>query len=173
MEIWKEIKGFKGFYQVSSTGRVKSLYRKIIRSNGASQSFKERIIKTGIGSNGYPCAVLYKVGVRKSVMIHQLIAEAFLNHTPCGYRLVVDHQNGVRTDNRLENLQIITQRENSSKDKKGGISKHTGVTSIKSNNKWKARISINGKRKDLGSFDNELEAAEAYQTALKGLLCTK
>ena len=169
MEVFKSVKGFEGFYQVSNTGRIKSLGRKITRSNGASQSFKERIIKTGVGTNGYSCAVLYKAGKGKSVMIHQLVAEAFLNHTPCGFKLVVDHINSVKTDNRIENLQIITNRENTSKNKKG-LSKHTGVTMIKSNNKWIARILINGKREHLGTFTNEEEAAEAYQNALKKTL---
>jgi hypothetical protein len=91
---------------------------------------------------------------------------AFLNHKPNGHVLVVDHINNNRADNRLENLQIITQRENSSKDKKG-VSKHTGVFWNKQNTKWHAQIQINGKKKHLGYFKCETAAHLSYQRKLK------
>tara|TARA_R110002153_G_scaffold216451_1_gene369011 strand:- start:44 stop:538 length:495 start_codon:yes stop_codon:yes gene_type:complete len=164
MEIWKEIKGYED-YEVSNLGRVKSL-----RFN------KEKILKptlSGSEKSKYLIVSLFKGGKGKTTHIHQLVAQAFLNHKPCGYKLVIDHQNGVRTDNRLENLQVITTRKNTSKGFKNCSSKHTGVYWMKKANKWRAHIYINGKNKHLGMFINELEAAEAYVKALKELLCTK
>jgi ribosomal protein L15E len=71
---------------------------------------------------------------------------AFLNHTPCGYKIVVDHiDNNIKTDNRLENLQLITQRENVSKDIKNTSSKYIGVCWHKKAKKWRSSIQINGK----------------------------
>ena len=85
----------------------------------------------------------------------------------------MDHINRVRTDNRLDNLQIITTRENTSKDRKGCTSKYTGVSWDKYNKKWVSRIAMKGIPNHLGYFKDELKAAEAYQNKLKELLCTK
>ena len=67
-------------------------------------------------------------------------------------------------------MQVITQRENSSKDKKGGSSKYVGVTFNKLNNTWKSQINIDGKIKYLGDFKNEIDASKAYQNKLKEIL---
>ena len=120
-------------------------------------------------SKGYLKVGLYKDGKIKVRVIHQLVAESFLNHTVDGHKLVVDHISNVKTDNKLENLQLITSRENVSKDRKGGTSKYTGVCWYSRYNKWLSRIDINGKTKNLGYFNIELEASNAYQLALKGL----
>lgn len=152
-EVWKDIKNYEGLYQVSNLGNVKSL-----------KCGRERILKAGVEGHGYYNVVLTKDGKRKTKKVHQLVAEAFLNHTPCGHKLVVNHINNNSLDNSLSNLEIVTQRENLSKDKK---TKYTGVTLNKRNNKWMSRIWINGKSKYLGVFTNELEASNAYQKELK------
>jgi hypothetical protein len=92
---------------------------------------------------------------------------AFLNHTPNGSSsLVVDHINNIKTDNRLSNLQLVTIRYNLSKDKTG-TSKYTGVSWHSRDKNWQASIRINGKKAYLGSFQDESEAALAYQNALE------
>jgi len=168
MEIWKEIKGYED-YEVSNLGRIKSLARTIYKTDGNTQTYKEKILKPNNDGNGYLRVCLTKDGKAKDKRIHVLVAEAFLNHVPNGMKLIVDHINAVKTDNRLENLQIITSRENSSKDKKGGSSKYTGVHWRKRDKKWIAQITINGKVKRLGRFKDETKAAEAYQIALNNL----
>jgi len=85
------------------------------------------------------------------------------------HKIVVDHINGIRSDNRLENLQLITNLENSSKDRKNGSSKYTGVTWSKDNSKWKSTINVNNKNISLGYFTSEEEASEYYQNALKAI----
>ncbi|MGL5074330.1 MAG: hypothetical protein ACRDBG_00615, partial [Waterburya sp.] len=70
-------------------------------------------------------------------------------------------------DNRLENLQIITHRNNCGKDKKGGTSNFTGVYFHKTHNKFCAAISINAKSIHLGNYNNEIDAHKAYELALK------
>jgi len=154
-EIWKYVKDYEGVYQVSNLGRVKSL-----------KFGKERILKMVINNAGYILVALHKDGNQKSKNVHQLVAIAFLGHIPCGNNLVVDHINTIKTDNHLDNLQIITHRENCSKDKKGS-SKYTGVSWYKRCNKWQAIININGQNKPLGYFKTELEASEAYQQKLE------
>ena len=165
MEEYRAVKGFEGFYEVSNLGNVKSLARESI----IGRQLKEKILKPYLRCGRYLVLNLFKDGISESRYVHQLVAIAFLGHEPNGHKIVVDHRNNLKTDNRLENLQIITARQNSSKDRKGS-SKYTGVYWNKGANKWKAQIVINGKDKYLGYFTNEIEAHEAYQTRLKEII---
>ena len=168
VEIWKDIPGYEGLYQVSSLGRVKSLPKEWIAGQGRKIKHNGKIMKLGTSRGGYLVTVFVKNSKRKTVKVHQLVAIAFLNHKPCGMELVVDHINNIVTDNRVCNLQLITSRFNSSKDKKNKTSKYTGVCRFR--NKWVANIVINGKNKYLGVFKCELAASYAYQKGLKELL---
>jgi hypothetical protein len=168
-EIFKEIPGYEGVYQVSNLGRVKSLPRKVCNHQGCHIS-KEKILKAGL-SRKYLSVVLSDKISSKAFKVHQLVAMAFLNHTRCGMRLVVDHINNNQSDNRLENLQLISSRENSSKDVKNKTSKYTGVSWCKVKKKWVTRFKINGKYLHLGYFKCELTASVAYQNKLKETLC--
>ena len=166
MEEWRAIKGYEGLYEVSNLGNVKSLARK----DSLGRQVKEKILKTPADSYGYYQCGLYLEGKVRKFFIHNLVAITFLGHKPNGNNIVVDHINNVKTDNRLENLQLISHRENLSKDKKGYSSKYIGVTWHKSANKWVSHIGIDGRLKYLGLFINELEASRAYQYALKELV---
>jgi hypothetical protein len=126
-------------------------------------------LKTQKSTRGYPRVDLKKDGKRKSRTVHQLVAEAFLNHKPCGYKLVVNHINFIKHDNRLENLEIDTQRNNTNQKHLKSSSEYVGVSWNKKAKKWKAGIRINGKTKYLGSFTCEKEASEAYQLKLKNI----
>ena len=169
MEIWKEVKGFEN-YEVSSLGRVKSLARVVLHKNGKVCNHKERILKQTKSVAGYLKVGLYKDAIPKTIFAHQLVAIAFLNHNPCGMELVVDHKSGYKTDNTVENLQIITTRENTSKGFKNCSSKHVGVTWSKWHKKWMSYITVSKKIIYLGYFTDELKAAEAYQKALAKLV---
>jgi hypothetical protein len=98
-----------------------------------------------------------------------LVAIAFLGHKPRGFKIVVDHINNDKSDNRLENLQLTTNRQNSSKDRKNKTSRYTGVSWVKKSKKWQSLIQIRGKEKCLGHFISEEHAHLAYQKALKSL----
>jgi len=99
-EIWKPVKNYEGFYEVSNIGRIKSLINDKTR--------KEKILKQNIAC-GYLKVNLYFNGVKKCRSVHQLVAEAFLNHKPNGHKLVVNHINFIRTDNRVSNLRWVTK----------------------------------------------------------------
>jgi len=166
-EIWKDIPGYEGVYQVSSLGRVKSLPRKIYRKCGKLHYSKEDRIMSLCISNGYKVICLYKNGKSRKYSLHQLLAMAFLNHTANGFKIVVDHIDNNSLNNNLSNLQIITARENSSKDRKGYSSKFIGVSWSKAAKKWMAYIIIDKKFTYLGCHNNELDARDAYQNKLK------
>lgn len=164
-EIFKDIPGYEGIYQVSNLGRVKSLPREIWK-NGFYIT-KEKILKPNIGNIKYCYVILYKNLQKKTIRVHQLVAMAFLNHTPCGHKLHVDHIDNNPLNNQLDNLQIISARLNSSKDRKNGTSKYIGVSWSKVMKKWLSCIVLNGKIKVLGYFEDELEASEKYNNFLK------
>lgn len=154
-EIFKDIPGYEGIYQVSDLGRVKSFKGRF-----------ERILKPGVVTGGYMQVSLNK----KPFRIHYLVIVTFLNRKPDkSINEVVNHKNFIRTDNRLENLEIITQRENANKKHLNSGSKYTGVCWVKSRNKWGANILINRHRRHLGYFTNEIDAHNAYQNRLKQL----
>jgi hypothetical protein len=158
IQTFRDIPGYEGQYQVSNIGNVKSL-----------KWDKERLLKPGITNNGYYYVVLFKDGKSKNYAIHQLVAMAFLNHKLDGtYNIVVDHINNDKLDNRVENLQLTTNRHNTSKDRKG-TSKYIGVCFYKKYNKWVASIAINGKAIHLGYFNCEMHAGVTYQKALRNI----
>ena len=111
-EIWKDIPGYEGKYQVSSMGNVKSLSRTIHSSNQYGEfefQIKERVLRPGQHSReGHLSVVLNDP--RKSCLVHQLVMLAFAGARPPG--MVVCHNNGNPADNRLENLRYDTQAEN-------------------------------------------------------------
>lgn len=165
-EIWKDIPNYEGYYQVSSFGRVKSLLRRVRSKNNSYKFLPSKFKKQTIDNDGYLTVNLCINGKSKIRRTHQLVAVCFLNHKISGCIIVVDHINNIKTDNRVENLQLITNRENSSKDKKGYTSNYIGVSWSKPNSKWVAKISVNRKLIYLGYFDSEVEASNKYNKKL-------
>ena len=157
-EIWKAIPNYEGIYEVSNLGNIKSL--------NYNRTKIEKIMTPSLNRYGYYQIGLSKNNNKKSFPVHQLVAITFLNHTPCGYKLVVDHINDNSKDNRLENLQLITQRENAYKKQGKHSSSYKGVYWSKQLNKWRACITIDNKQKHLGCFINEHEAHLKYQNSL-------
>jgi hypothetical protein len=155
MENWKDIKGYEGHYQVSDLGRVRSLklnIQKILSNRKAGRYHKITLCKNGLTKDKY---------------IHILVAETFLNYKGGDRSIVVDHINNDRYDNTLKNLQVITQRENISKNCNGS-SKFYGVRKGYKN-KWYSQIRVGNKSTHLGSFDTEERASIAYNFALTQL----
>lgn len=161
IEEWRSVVGYECLYSVSNLGMVRSHHRGSVK-----------ILKGGRNSEGYLTVKLYKNGKGKTNNIHSLVAVAFLGYTPNGFKgLVVDHiKNNERWNNRVDNLQLVTSRKNSSKDRIGCTSKYTGVSWSVSSNKWQAQIRTNGKAKHLGYFHDEYEAHLTYQEALKQVI---
>lgn len=105
MEIWKDITGYEGLYQVSNLGNVKTLPRIYYSGAGYSQKkeIKEMLLKQSIDSYGYKVVGLKLNGKRKMFKVHRLVAYEFLENNN-NYKCV-NHKNEIKTDNRVENLE--------------------------------------------------------------------
>lgn len=160
-EIYKDVKGYEGIYQVSNLGNIKSLTRLVFRRGRMNFPVKGKMLK-GTNSLGYLIVTLSCDGFVVKKAVHQIVAESFLNHTIDGHNIVVDHIDNNKLNNRLDNLQLVSNRENSTKDRKNS----TGFLGVsKSRNRFKSKIEINGKSKHLGVFPTAELAHSAYLNA--------
>jgi len=111
-EIWKDIEEYEGIYQISSHGRVKSLKRIVVGPShiGGEIKIKGRIRKNHLRKDSYMGISLNKEGHCNSFLIHRLVANAFILNSE--NKPDINHKNGVKTDNRVENLEWCTSTEN-------------------------------------------------------------
>jgi len=103
-EIWKPLKGFEGLYEISTHGRVKSLNYNNTRKPG--------IMKDYDNNYGYRWIALRKNGKTHEITIHRLMGETFLDLDRSNKKLVINHKDLDKKNNRLENLEIISPRAN-------------------------------------------------------------
>lgn len=165
-EIWKPVKGYEDCYEVSNLGRVKSLTRYVAHSRGGEQILRGRILKPSLCKKGHYFSVaLRKGGDSKTQYIHFLVAKHFIGKRPKG--LVIDHKDNNSKNNKDKNLRYCTQRENLSSRSKISVTGYVGVSMNPPNyqNRYRARIRIDKKLKDLGSFFTAKEAGQAYINA--------
>ena len=153
----KEIKPIPDYndYKVSNSGVVYSFKR------GSS-----KVMKLAKDKYGYLRVGLMKNGKEKKFRVHQLVATAFLNHKIDGHNICVDHVNNIKSDNRVENLQLLSNRDNINKSIN---SKYAGVSYYKSLNKFRARTKANGKYIHIGYYSSQIEASNAYSNFIQNI----
>jgi hypothetical protein len=157
-EQWIDLPDFEGRYKISNFGNIIN-----IRTNN--------ILNPWLNTKGYRSVTLNKNGKPKSYKVHKLMAISFLNHLPNGMNEVVDHINGDKNDNSINNLRLVSQRENTHNSRKSNkYSKYIGVSFDKRYNNWIANIRINGSNKFIKSSKCELSCAYAYNMELKNLI---
>lgn len=108
-EIWKPAPGYERLYQVSSMGGMKSGNR-IVRCRNAVRTVRGRVLRQTLTTTGYPRVTLGERQLFKTKQTHRLVALAFL--PPIPGKNYVNHKNGIKTDNRVENLEWCTFQEN-------------------------------------------------------------
>ncbi len=166
-EIFKQIKNYEGLYSISNFGKVRSELKSWHINNHKESS----LLKIAKSDNGYYQANLRKNGKKKTVAVHVLVWDHFGKNLRNGRILQIDHIDNNKENNRIDNLQLCTARQNVSKDKKlhKKTSRYIGVSWHKGGRKWEAKIMIEGKQKHLGSFSNEHDAHLVYQKKLRSL----
>jgi hypothetical protein len=156
-EIWKDIPGYEGSYQVSNLGRVKSLPR-IISNGKCFYLTKEKCIKNIPNTNGYLAVSLYKDKKAKKFMVHQIIYLSFKN-IASNRKYVIDHIDNNKLNNQLNNLQLVTNRYNSIKDKKSKSKEYDIYLNGKS---YLIRMRINNRKYSIGTY-KKIEDAIYYR----------
>lgn len=147
-EIWKDIKGYEGLYQISNLGKVRSLSRKVqynVFDKTTSYRYtKKMILKPRLDNLGYVAVMLSKENTVKQYRIHRLVANAFLERIKG--KDMINHINGIKNDNRVENLEWCTSKENS-------IHAYQVLYPNRNNyNSIKCILIQNNKRKEFGSI---------------------
>lgn len=113
MELWMDIPSFKGTYQASSEGKIRSVNHKVVRSNGRTKTIQEHILKPAqYDKYGHQMVTLKVNGIQKHRTVHSLILEAFVGERPKD-KPVIRHIDGNPRNNCLENLVYGTHQENS------------------------------------------------------------
>jgi len=157
-EEFREVSGYGGDYQVSNLGRVLSL-----------KHGKERILKQSFDTSGYLKVGLRENEIQSTKRVHKLVAIAFLNHIPNGYKTVVDHVDNDKQNNHVNNLQLISNRENCTKNSRKSIGKYKGVTYRENKNIWVGQVAFRGKVHFTRSVETEAQAYELYKELLNEL----
>ena len=165
MEKWKEVKGYEGFYEVSNYGRVKSVPRYVDTTMNC-RHYVSTILTPSHNNAGYSLVNLAKNGKIKTQRIHILVAEAFIpneDNKPC-----VDHINGIRDDNRVENLRWCTYKENSNFDlaKQHLTESHKNQTN---ENLMKVVCQYTKEGELVGEYQSSKDAAEAVGCSRSGI----
>lgn len=125
-EEWRPVLGHEGRYEVSSTGRVRSIDREFKDRRGRLQRVKGRVLKPTTNSTGYQVVSLANSGEIDRRLVHLIVADAFIGMRNPGFE--VCHNNGDNRDNRIENLRIDTVSENRLDTVRHGNNKNANKT---------------------------------------------
>lgn len=153
-EIWKDIAGYDGIYQVSNLGRVKSVERKVYNPGVLGESNYRTvpsIIRKPNIMHGYHCIALVVNKHKKVYRIHRLVADAFIGAQPTPMHQV-NHIDGNKANNRADNLEWVTPKENTEHAIRTGL---RTVPSDETKRKIGAASSRNWKRSDYKNRQSE------------------
>ena len=107
-EVWRQVVGYEGYYEVSSIGRVRGEDR-LVPGRWGMARYKGKLLSPESDKDGYKKVVLCKDGVKRKHLVHRLVGFAFLGESN---GLVINHKNGLTADNCIDNLEWVTLEEN-------------------------------------------------------------
>ena len=155
-EIWKDVKGHEGIYQISNLGKVKSLTR--ILPNGSKR--KGIVLKQCTGPSGYVVVCLSKDGKSKTKYIHRLVADAFVPNDESEKE--VDHLDNNKLNNSSGNLEWVSRKENVRRSWDDGLMENQRKSAVKSGfARVKRVIKTDNRGNILGEYRSQTEAAKA------------
>lgn len=120
-EVWKDIEGYEGLYQISNLGNVKSLDRKVNAKNNKKRLIKGTFLKLRFNNRNYNIVSLYKNNIQEVRFIHRLVAETFIPNPE--NKPEVNHIDGDKQNNKIDNLEWCTRTENNKHAWKTGLNK--------------------------------------------------
>lgn len=167
----KPIPGWEGMYSATADGQIISEERRIKDPRGGEKTLKQKTLKPRLNTCGYSQVRVYRNSRGTLYLVHRLVAAAFGIIDIDDLKQQIDHIDGDKANNCLENLRAATNQQNTAYGSKliraNNTSGYRGVTWNKQRKKWRAEIGVNGKQKHLGLFEDKLEAAAAYDEAAK------
>jgi hypothetical protein len=155
MEIWRDIEGFEGMYQVSNMGRVRGVDRYVGYRNGRKRLWKGHIKKPTVTAKGYLKVSMHDGQKRKTEEIQRLVARAFIPN-PMN-KPYVNHKDGNKQNNAVENLEWTTPSENTIH------AVNVLKISIKRVNQYDKQGTF------IASYESELEASRITHTSKSGI----
>ena len=155
-EIWKDIKGYEGLYQVSNLGRVRSLEN--------NKKRKEKILKHVLNNRGYQHVALCKNGKVKKCYVHRLVYETFNGKIPKGYE--INHISEDKTENSLSNLNLLSHKANLNW---GTRNERAGKAISKAKSKPVIQKTLQGEIIKIWPSANEIQRQLGYN---KGSICS-
>lgn len=163
-EVWLDINGYEGLYQISSYGRVKSLERQV-KTRGGFRTIRERVLKARSDKDGYLALILSKNGKVKTFKVHRLVGEYFLKNPDNLPQ--INHKDEDKTNNYYKNLEYVVNLKNTNNYHSKNGTKKYGVHMA--NKKWRARIKKDGKSICLGFYKDKEKAYQAFYNKYKEL----
>lgn len=132
-EIWKDIDGFEGIYQVSNLGNIKTLQRNIYRKKTGKLHYiqPEKLLNPSLLPIGYYYISMHNKGLQKVKSIHSLVANAFIPNPE--NKRTINHKDGNKLNNRVDNLEWNTDKENLNHALDTGLKKRYGVIAYNEN----------------------------------------
>lgn len=166
-EVWKPIIGYEGYYLISNLGNIKRAERTVTRKNRVNImpfTYKEKILTPKKSKFGYLRIGLTKDKIRKFYFIHRLVFETFIGEIIDGFE--IDHINTDKSDNRLENLRMVTPKEN--RNNMMTLEHYKKANKI---NSKKRERKINVYKNDvlINTFNSLSEAAEYFNINVSGI----
>ena len=173
-EIWKEISGFEGFYEVSTHGRVRSIDRTITDSNGKKFNKKGMVLvltsnkgKDDDDDKGYLYIYLHKDGKRKRYYVHRLVAETFIPNPE--NKPEVDHINTNRHDNRACNLRWTTKSENMNNEITKQRSTVTSINNLKKAHEMNKQTGYAAQKETARTILRKINKANEYKQSKENI----
>lgn len=124
-EIWKDIENYEGLYQVSNLGKIKSLSKNVKRISSKGKSYTiyypEKLLKQYESKKGYLITQLSKNGKAETCIVHRMVAQTFISNPE--NKPQINHKNCNKKDNRIDNLEWVTNIENKLHAKNNGLCK--------------------------------------------------
>lgn len=132
VEVWKDIEGYEGYYQISNFGRVRGVDRMIpyiARGGKFTQRLQRgKVLKTSVGTSGYETYHMYgESQERETIMLHRVVAKTFLENLEG--KEFVNHKDGDKLNNHYSNLEWVTKSENTQHAIETGLLCHSGEDS--------------------------------------------